>query len=73
MTSELITFIDLICHSSSTALETRTSYWNLTGRGTDETPPISTWSNNKKLGNVLLLPRKNCSHELFTGVADSES
>ena len=27
------------CHSSSTALETKTGYWKPTQRGTDETPP----------------------------------
>ena len=36
MTSELITFNHLRCHSSSTALGTRTGYWKLTRRGTDE-------------------------------------
>ena len=36
MTSELITFNHLICHSSSTALGTRTGYWKPTRRGTDE-------------------------------------
>ena len=38
MTSELITFNHLRCHSSSTALENRTGYWKPTRRGTDETP-----------------------------------
>ena len=38
MTSELITFNHLRCHSSSTALGTRTGYWKPTLRGTDETP-----------------------------------
>ena len=38
MTSELITFNYLRCHSGSTALETRTGYWKSTQRGTDETP-----------------------------------
>ena len=38
MTSELITFTHLRCHSSSTALGTRTGYWKPTRRGTDETP-----------------------------------
>ena len=38
MTSELITFNYLICHSSSTALGTRTGYWKPTQKGTDETP-----------------------------------
>ena len=37
MTSELITFNYLRCHSSSTALGTRTGYWKPTRRGTDET------------------------------------
>ena len=32
MTSELITFNHLRCHSSSTALGTRTDYWKLTWR-----------------------------------------
>ena len=35
-TPELITFNHLRCHSSSTALGTRTGYWKLTRRGTDE-------------------------------------
>ena len=38
MTSELITFNHLRCHSSSTALRTRTGCWKPTRRGTDETP-----------------------------------
>ena len=38
MTSELITFNHLRCHSSSTALGTRTSYWQPTQRGIDEPP-----------------------------------
>ena len=37
MTSELITFNHLRCHSSSTALGTRTGYWEPTRRGTDGT------------------------------------
>ena len=37
MTSELITFNHLRCHSSSTALGTRTGYWKPTQRDTDET------------------------------------
>ena len=40
MTSELITFHHLRCHSSSTALRTRTGYWKPTQRGTDETPHV---------------------------------
>ena len=38
MTSELIRFNHLRCHSSWTALWTRTGYWKPTRRGTDETP-----------------------------------
>ena len=38
MTSELITFNHLRCHSRSTALGARTGYWKPTRRGTDETP-----------------------------------
>ena len=38
ITSKLITFNHLRCHSSSTALGTRTAYWKPTRRGTDETP-----------------------------------
>ena len=38
MTSELIRFNHLVCHSSSTALGTRTGYWKPTCRGKDETP-----------------------------------
>ena len=38
MTSELITFNHLRCHSSSTALGTRTGYWKRTRRVTDEMP-----------------------------------
>ena len=38
MTSQLIAFNHLRCHSSSTALGTRTGYWKPTRRGTDETP-----------------------------------
>ena len=38
MTSELMTFNHLRCHSSSTALGTRTGYCKLTWRGTYETP-----------------------------------
>ena len=38
MTSELITFNHLRCHSSSTALGTRTGYRKPTQRGTNETP-----------------------------------
>ena len=47
MTSELITFNHLRCHSSSTALGTRTGYWKPTRRGTDETPCYS--------GNTIVL------------------
>ena len=38
MTSEIITFNHLRCHSSSTAFGTRIGYWKPTQRGTDETP-----------------------------------
>ena len=38
MTSELITFNHLRCHSSSIALGTRTGYWKPTQKGTVETP-----------------------------------
>ena len=37
MTSELIIFNHLRCHSSSTALGTRNGYWKQNQRGTDET------------------------------------
>ena len=37
MTSELIAFYHLRCHSSSTALGTRTGYWKPTWKGTNET------------------------------------
>ena len=46
MTSELITFNHLRCHSSSTALGTRTGYWKPTRRGTDETPHCTVLSTN---------------------------
>ena len=36
--TELIKFNYLRCHSSSTALGTRTGYWKPTGRGTYDTP-----------------------------------
>ena len=36
MTSELITFNHLRCHSTSTAMGTRTGYWKPTWRSTDE-------------------------------------
>ena len=38
MTSELITFNHLRCHSCSSTLGTRTGYRKPIGRGTDETP-----------------------------------
>ena len=40
MTSELITFNPLRCHSSSRPLGTRTGYWKPTQRGTDENPLV---------------------------------
>ena len=44
MTSELITFCHLRCHSSSTALGNGTGYWKPTRRGTDKTPQLSFYS-----------------------------
>ena len=53
MTSELITFNDLRCHSSSIALGTRIGYWKPTQRGTDETPHISNSKYLSALNNEI--------------------
>ena len=52
MTSELITFNNLRCHTNSTALGTRTGYWKPTRRGTDETPQCTFGEFQKWMPNL---------------------
>ena len=60
MTSELINFNHLRCHSSSTALGTRTGYRKPTRRGTDENPPwLENW--DQELCLTALLVELLCS------------